>query len=63
MLVELLEAAVTAGSLQVSETRRGALLIQQVVMYGWLMNRLVQNPRARVTAEDAWAFCLHGLGG
>ena len=32
-------------------------------MYGWLMNRLVRNPRARVTAEDAWEFCLHGLGG
>jgi len=26
------------------------------------MNRLVQNPKARVTAEDAWEFCLHGLG-
>ena len=61
MLVELLEAAVAAGSLQVAETRRAALLIQQTVMYGWLMNRIVQNPRARVTAEDAWDFCLHGL--
>jgi hypothetical protein len=47
----------------VSDTRRTALLIQQTVMYGWLMNRLVHNPRARVTAEDAWEFCLHGLGG
>jgi AcrR family transcriptional regulator len=63
MLVELLEAAVAAGSLQVSDTRRAALLIQQTVMYGWLMNRLVQSPRARVTAEDAWEFCLHGLRG
>jgi len=63
MLVELLEAAVAAGSLQVSDTRRAALLIQQTVMYGWLMNRLVQSPRSRVTAEDAWEFCLHGLGG
>jgi AcrR family transcriptional regulator len=63
MLVELLEAAVAAGSLQVTETRRAALLIQQTVMYGWLMNRLVQNPRVRVTAEDAWEFCLHGLRG
>jgi hypothetical protein len=27
------------------------------------MNRLVQSPRSRVTAEDAWEFCLHGLGG
>lgn len=62
MLIELLEAAVAAGSLRVSETGRAALLIQQTVMYGWLMNRFVQNPRARVTAEDAWEFCLHGLG-
>jgi AcrR family transcriptional regulator len=62
MLVELLEAAVAAGSLQVSEPRRAAVLIQQTVMYGWLMNRLVQNSRARVTAEDAWEFCLLGLG-
>ena len=63
LLIELLDAAVADGSVQVSETRRAALLIQQTVMYGWLMSRLVQNPRARVTAEDAWAFCLHGLGG
>ena len=61
MLIELLEAAVAAGSLHVAETGRAALLIQQTVMYGWLMNRFVQNPRARVTAEDAWEFCLHGL--
>jgi AcrR family transcriptional regulator len=63
MLIELLEAAVAAGSLRVSETGRAALLIQQTVMYGWLMNRFVQNPKDRVTAEDAWEFCLHGLGG
>ncbi len=63
MLIELLEAAGKAGSLKVADTGRAALLIQQTVMYGWLMNRFVQNPRARVTAEDAWEFCLHGLGG
>jgi hypothetical protein len=63
MLVELLKAAVAARSLKVTETGRAALLIQQTVMYGWLMNRFVQNPKARVTAEDAWEFCLHGLGG
>jgi AcrR family transcriptional regulator len=62
-LIELLDAAAAAGAIHVSETRRAALLIQQTVMYGWLMNRLVQNPRARVTAEDAWEFCLHGIGG
>jgi AcrR family transcriptional regulator len=63
MLIELVEAAAAAGAIRVAEARRAALLIQQTVMYGWLMNRLVQSPRARVTAEDAWEFCLHGLGG
>src|SRR5499425_1612834 len=61
MLIDALKAA--ADSLQVTDTQRAALLIQQTVMYGWLMNRFVPNPRARVTAEDAWEFCLHGLGG
>ena len=63
MLIELLEAAVASRALKVTETGRAALLIQQTVMYGWLMNRFVQNSKARVTAEDAWEFCLHGLGG
>jgi len=63
LLLELLNAAVAGGALQVSDTQRAALLIQQTVMYGWLMNRFVQNAQARVTAEDAWEFCLHGLGG
>jgi len=63
MMIELLDAAVADGVVRVPDTRRAALLMQQTVMYGWLMNRLVQNPRSRVTAEDAWEFCLHGLGG
>jgi AcrR family transcriptional regulator len=63
MLVELLDAAVAAGAVQATDTQRTAVLIQQTVMYGWLMNRLVQSPRMRVTAEDAWEFCLHGLRG
>lgn len=63
MLMEVLKAAVAAGSLRVTDTQRAALLIEQTVMYGWLMNRFIQNARARVTAEDAWEFCLHGLGG
>src|SRR5262245_2509897 len=63
MLLDVLKAAVAAGSLKVTDTQRAALLIQQTVMYGWLMNRFVANPRARVTAEDAWEFCLHGLRG
>jgi AcrR family transcriptional regulator len=63
MLIELLEAAVASGKLEVAEPRRAALLVQQTVLYGWFMNRMVPNPRARVSAEDAWEFCLHGLGG
>jgi AcrR family transcriptional regulator len=63
MLLEVLKAAVAAGSIKVADTQRAALLIQQTVMYGWLMNRFVQKPQARVSAEDAWEFCLHGLGG
>jgi AcrR family transcriptional regulator len=63
MLIGLLDDAAAAGAIRAPDTRRAALLIQQTVMYGWLMNRLVHKPRARVTAEDAWAFCLHGLGG
>jgi AcrR family transcriptional regulator len=63
LLLETLKAAVAAGSLHVTDTQRAALLIQQTVMYGWLMNRFVPNSRGRVTPEDAWEFCLHGLGG
>ena len=63
MLIELLDAAVAAGSIQVEDTRRAALFVQQTVMYGWLMNRLAQSPRVGVTADDAWEFCLHGLRG
>jgi AcrR family transcriptional regulator len=63
MLIELLEAAIANGDLEVDDPQRAALLIQQTVMYGWFMNRLVPNPRRRVTPEDAWEFCLHGVGG
>ena len=63
MLIDLLDAAARAGAIRVGDTRRAALLIQQTVMYGWLMNRLVGKTRARVSAEDAWEFCLHGLRG
>jgi AcrR family transcriptional regulator len=63
MLIDLVDAAAGAGAIRVTETRRTALIIQQTVMYGWLMNRLVPNPRSRVSAEDAWEFCLHGLDG
>jgi AcrR family transcriptional regulator len=63
ILVELLDTAVAAKVISVTDTRRTSVLIQQTVMYSWLMNRLVQNSRVRVSAEQAWEFCLHGLGG
>jgi AcrR family transcriptional regulator len=61
MLVELLDGAVAADAIKVTDTRRTALLIEQTVMYSWLVNRLIQNPRMRVTADETWEFCLHGL--
>jgi AcrR family transcriptional regulator len=63
MLIGLLEEAIRAKAIQVGDTQRAALLIQQTVMCGWVANRLVGNPRSRVTAEDTWEFCLHGLRG
>ena len=43
--------------------RRAAALVQQTVMYSWFGNRLVDNPKLRLTAEETWEFCLHGLNG
>jgi len=63
MLVELLDQAVVAKGIKVTDTRRTAVLIQQMVMYSWFGNRLVQDPQMRVTAEETWEFCLHGLRG
>jgi AcrR family transcriptional regulator len=63
MLLELVEDAVEANAINVADTRRTAALIQQTVMYSWFGNRLIQNPRTRVTAEATWEFCLHGVCG
>lgn len=62
-LLELLDDAVRAGAIEVADTRRTGALILRTVMYSWFGNRLVQNPRVRPSAEETWAFCLHGLGG
>ncbi len=61
MLLELLDEAVAADVIKVTNTRHTAVLIQQTVMWSWLGNRI--NPRMRVTAEEAWEFCLRGLRG
>ena len=63
MLFELLDDAVAANAIKVADTRHTAVLIQQTVMYSWFANRLIPNPRMRVTAEETWEFCLHGLRG
>jgi AcrR family transcriptional regulator len=63
MLLDLLDGAVAAGAIKVTDTRRTALLMQQTVIFSWLGNRLVQNPKMRVTAEETWEFCLRGLNG
>jgi AcrR family transcriptional regulator len=63
MLHELVEDAVAAGAIRSDDPRHTAALIQQTVMYSWFGNRLIENPRKRVSAEETWAFCLHGLAG
>jgi AcrR family transcriptional regulator len=63
MLLELVEGAVAAGAIKVTDARRTTALIQQTVMYSWFGNRLIRNPKVRVTAEETWEFCLHGIRG
>lgn len=60
---ELIEGAVAAGAIDVADPRRAAALVQQIVMFSWFGNRIEQSPRSRVSSEDAWEFCLHGLRG
>ena len=62
LLLELVDAAQAAGAIRVADTRRAAALVQQTVLYSWFGNRLVENPKLRLTAEETWQFCLHGLG-
>jgi len=61
LLLELVEEGVAAGAISVPDTRRAVALIQQTVMFSWFGNRLVTNPKARLTAEETWEFCLNGL--
>jgi AcrR family transcriptional regulator len=62
-LVELLDAAAAVGAIKVTDTRRTALLMEQTVQWSWMVNRIVENPRMRITADETWDFCLHGLRG
>jgi AcrR family transcriptional regulator len=63
MLLQLVEDAAAVKAIDVRDTRRAAALVQQTVMYSWFGNRLIQDPRMRLTAEETWEFCLHGLAG
>ena len=63
LLLQLVEEAAAANEIKVPDTRRAAALLQQTVMYSWFGNRLIQDPRMRLTAEETWEFCLHGLAG
>ena len=62
LLRELIDAAADGGRDpgRRRPARRG--MVQQTVMYSWFGNRLVENPKLRLTAEETWEFCLHGLG-
>jgi AcrR family transcriptional regulator len=62
MLLELIEEAAATKVINVPDTKRAATLVQQTVMYSWFGNRLIQEPRKRITADETWEFCLHGLG-
>jgi AcrR family transcriptional regulator len=61
MLLDLVGAAKKAKLIDVADPRRAAALMQQTVMYTWFGNRLVENSRLRLTPEETWEFCLHGL--
>jgi AcrR family transcriptional regulator len=62
LLLELIVAADAAGAIHVADARRATALVQQTVMNTWFGNRLVDDPKLRLTAEETWEFCLHGLG-
>lgn len=62
-MLELVDAANKAGSIQVDDARLAAALMQQTVMYSWFGNRLIEKRQMRLTAEATWDFCLRGLGG
>ena len=63
LLFALIDDAVSADLVNVESSRRAAALVQQTVIYSWFGNRLVDDPKHRISAEETWEFCLRGLGG
>jgi AcrR family transcriptional regulator len=61
LLFRLLDAAAEAGAIGVADTRRAATLLHQTVMNTSYGNRLVNDPKQRLSAEETWESCLHGL--
>jgi AcrR family transcriptional regulator len=62
LLLELLDDAVAAGVIRVTNTERAAGLLKQLVLYSWHRNRYIKDPELRITADEIWDFCLHGFG-
>lgn len=62
LLLELLDDAVAAGAIRATDTERAAVLVKQLVMYSWFRNRTGVGAPIRITADEIWEFCLHGLG-
>jgi AcrR family transcriptional regulator len=58
-----LELAQAAGVIKVADVRHAATLLLETIMATGHFGRLVRNPRTRVTAEETWTYCLHGLSG
>ncbi|HEY7106665.1 MAG TPA: TetR/AcrR family transcriptional regulator [Acidimicrobiia bacterium] len=61
LLVELVADADAARAIDVDDVTRAATLVQRSVIYHWLADRMVHDPRRSITAEDTWEFCLRGL--
>jgi AcrR family transcriptional regulator len=63
LVLRLVEEANDAGAIAVDDTSSAATLIQRVVVYHWLADRVVRDPRRGITADQTWEFCLHGISG
>jgi AcrR family transcriptional regulator len=61
LLRSLVEDADAAGVIHVADVRRAAALVQQTLMHSSFGNRLVENPKHRLTAEETFEFCLRAL--